>query len=78
MWEAIVNGVNERRRLANLQAASILRAKTISLAARRPLAIAPWTVPLLPLASVASPAKYRVFSRGAASVSAAPSDPTAP
>ena len=42
-----------------------------SVAARWPLAMAPCTVPLCPLQSVASPAKNRVFPTGAASLRAA-------
>ena len=47
------------------------RQESSSAAARWPLAIAPCTVPLCPLKSVASPAKNRVFPTGAASRRAA-------
>lgn len=46
------------------------------LAARRPVAIAPSTVPLRPSASVASPARKRVPSIGFARSRAAPAPPT--
>jgi len=47
----------------------------ISFAARRPLAMAPWTVPLWPVVSVCSPAKNNVFLTGEASVAWQPSPP---
>jgi len=57
---------------------ALFQPRRISSAARCPLAMAPWTVPLFPVTSVASPAKNSVLSTGRAHASCAPSAPTLP
>ncbi len=67
------------RSLGSFQATALWFAlRRISDAARRPLAMAPCTVPLCPEVSVASPAKNNVFSTGMPRASGAGPAPTFP
>ena len=64
------------RRTTHIHTPYVIRCARISRAARSPLAMAPWTVPVWPLVSVASPAKKSVSSSGSPSRRGASAPPT--